>query len=113
MEAQLETLYKQQENAKVELGKPFEREQELAKKSARLAELDSMLNMDEKPDIIVMESDEEETDIDDGDIAAKSAPMSAKERPSLLETLERTAARSAAIFGGGNIEKIKRNEVSI
>jgi len=106
VEAQLETLYKQQENARAELGKPFERERELAEKSARLAELDSMLNMDEKPDIVVMSGDEEEPDVDDEDIAAKSAPMSAKEKPSLLATLEKNAEKSRAMFGGGS-EKSK------
>ena len=112
MEAQLETLYKQQENAKVELGKPFEREQELTEKSARLAELDSMLNMDEKPDIVVMGGDDEEPDVDDEAIAAKSTPMSAKERPSLLATLEKNAEKSRAMFGNKSGND-KTTEVSI
>ena len=42
-----EGLYAQQEAAKAELGKPFPQEAELTAKSARLAELDAMLNMDE------------------------------------------------------------------
>ena len=44
----LEGLYAQQEAAKAELGKPFPQEAELTAKSARLAELDAMLNMDER-----------------------------------------------------------------
>ena len=44
----LEGLYAQQEAAKAELGKPFPQEAELSAKSARLAELDAMLNMDER-----------------------------------------------------------------
>ncbi len=44
---QLENLENQQENAKVELGKPFAYETELAEKSARLVELDIALNIDE------------------------------------------------------------------
>ena len=41
----LTDLVPQQESAKAELGKPFPQEKELTEKSARLAELDSLLNM--------------------------------------------------------------------
>lgn len=41
-------LQNQQEATKAELGKPFPQEAELAQKSARLAELDAELNMEEK-----------------------------------------------------------------
>ena len=47
-ELQLESLISQQEAAKAEVGKPFPQESELALKSARLAELDAMLNMDDQ-----------------------------------------------------------------
>ena len=43
---QLDNLYQQQAAAKAEVGKPFAQEQELRDKSARLAELDVLLNMD-------------------------------------------------------------------
>ncbi|MCD7813751.1 MAG: SNF2-related protein, partial [Lachnospiraceae bacterium] len=43
----LETLEQQQEAAREEVGKPFPQEKELAEKSARLAELDADLNMDD------------------------------------------------------------------
>ena len=43
----LENLETQQEAARAELGKPFPQEAELAQKSARLAELDAELNMDD------------------------------------------------------------------
>ena len=46
-QVQLENLHNQQEAAKAELGKPFPQEAELAEKSARLAELDAALNMDD------------------------------------------------------------------
>jgi len=46
-QVQLENLQNQQEAAKTELGKPFPQEAELAEKSARLAELDAALNMDD------------------------------------------------------------------
>ena len=49
----LGNVEKQLETAKVEVQKPFEREEELAEKTARLAELDALLNMDEKePEVI-------------------------------------------------------------
>ena len=42
---QLDNLYKQQEAAKSEVGKPFPQEQELKDKISRLAILDAELNM--------------------------------------------------------------------
>ena len=45
-EQQLNDLISQRESATAELGKPFPQEAELAEKSARLAELDAILNMD-------------------------------------------------------------------
>ena len=44
--AQLENLFDQREAAKAEIGKPFPMEDELREKSARLAELDVLLNID-------------------------------------------------------------------
>ena len=44
----LENLYAQMEAAKTELGKPFPQEEELRVKSARLAELNAELNIDDK-----------------------------------------------------------------
>lgn len=49
-EQKLSALVSQQESAKAELGKPFPQEKELTEKSARLAELDSLLNMEEHAD---------------------------------------------------------------
>lgn len=48
---QLDNLYNQQEAAKVEVKKPFPLESELSQKSARLAELDAALNMDEPSEV--------------------------------------------------------------
>lgn len=45
---QLDNLYNQQEAAKVEVKKPFPLEIDLSQKSAKLAELDAALNMDEQ-----------------------------------------------------------------
>ncbi|MCD7717501.1 MAG: hypothetical protein LUI39_13840 [Lachnospiraceae bacterium] len=47
-EQKLENLRQQMQNAQEELKKPFPKEQELAEKSARLAELNALLNMDKK-----------------------------------------------------------------
>ena len=47
-EQQLDNLRSQQEAAQAELGKPFPQEAELAEKSARLAELDALLNIDDR-----------------------------------------------------------------
>ena len=42
----LDTLKQQMETARLEAEKPFVHEEELSQKSARLAELNSLLNMD-------------------------------------------------------------------
>ena len=46
VKAQLDNLFAQRKAAKAEVGKPFPQEDELREKSARLAELDAMLNID-------------------------------------------------------------------
>ena len=48
-ENRLVTLIQQRDAAQAELGKPFPQEDELAAKSARLAELDALLNMEDSP----------------------------------------------------------------
>ncbi len=70
---QLESLYDQQQAAKAELGKPFPQEAELAQKSARLAELDAILNMDNR---------------------GKEDVPNAKEKPSVLADLRGRAERT-------------------
>lgn len=47
-EKALATLKEQMANAKAEVEKPFEQEQELSEKAARLAQLDALLNMDKR-----------------------------------------------------------------
>ena len=68
---QLDNLYQQQAAAKAEVGKPFPQEQELRDKSARLAELDVLLNIDghKRP--------------------APEAVVAKSSRPSVLEGLKR------------------------
>ena len=47
-ENELDTLHQQQAAARIEVEKPFPQEEELAEKSARLAELNAQLDVDEK-----------------------------------------------------------------
>ena len=72
-ENELATLHQQQAAAQIEVEKPFPQEEELAEKSARLAELNAQLDVDEKNH--EPEQDEEEQE---------GAPR----RPSVLAALE-------------------------
>ena len=72
-ENELATLHQQQAAAQIEVEKPFPQEEELAEKSARLAELNALLDVDEKSH--EPEQDEEEQE---------DAPR----RPSVLAALE-------------------------
>jgi len=57
-EQKLENLHQQMQNAQEELKKPFPKEQELAEKSARLAELNALLNMDARDNVDAIGADE-------------------------------------------------------
>ena len=74
---QLENLYAQQDTARAELGKQFPQEAELAEKSARLAELDALLNMDEHVG---------------GEELCSDGEMETKSRPSVLAELKERAS---------------------
>ena len=71
-ENELATLHQQQAAAQIEVEKPFPQEEELAEKSARLAELNAQLDVDEKSH----DPEEEQPDED------------APRRPSVLAALE-------------------------
>ena len=75
----LDAMTAQMEAAKAELGKPFPQEEELRVKSARLAELNAELNIDERTPM--------EQLADDAAISAKA------ERPSVLARLKNTPMR--------------------
>ena len=62
-EKALATLKEQMDNAKAEVEKPFEQEQELSEKTARLAELDALLNID-KQENDVLDAEPEHTEIE-------------------------------------------------
>lgn len=59
VEQKLSNVEHQLETAKVEVTKPFAQEQELAEKLERLAELNALLNMDEKGDNALDMGDDE------------------------------------------------------
>ena len=67
VERRLENLEQQLAQAKEEAKRPFTQEAELAEKSARLAELNSLLNMDEKgsEDALGVDEDAAETEVAD------------------------------------------------
>lgn len=60
---QLKTLKQQMETAKEQVDVPFEKEQELQTKSARLAELNILLNMDKRENEMVDGEPDEDTEI--------------------------------------------------
>ena len=62
VEQKLSNVEHQLETAKVEVTKPFAQEQELAEKLERLAELNTLLNMDEKGDNALDMGDDEPED---------------------------------------------------
>ena len=81
-ENELATLHQQQAAAQIEVEKPFPQEEELAEKSARLAELNAQLDVDEKNH--EPEQDEEEQE---------GAPR----RPSVLAALEEKSDKSEPV----------------
>ena len=83
-ENQLQTLYQQRDAAQVEVEKPFPKEAELAEKSARLAELDTLLNMESRPE---PKQDMSEAELDE---------RSEGHRPSVLAGLKAAAAEKPA-----------------
>ena len=70
VKTKLENLENQQKAAEAEIGKPFPQEKELTVKSARLAELDAELNMDDR-----------------------KSPKAKEERPSVLADLKQRAGQ--------------------
>ena len=81
-ENELDTLHQQQAAAQIEVEKPFPQEEELAEKSARLAELNAQLDVDEKSH--EPEQDEEEQE---------DAPR----RPSVLAALEEKSDKTEPV----------------
>lgn len=105
VERRLETLEQQLAQAREEAKRPFAQEAELAEKSARLAELNSLLNMDEKgsEDALGVDEDVTETEVADrprqpvnyaGRVAERTADNVRK--PSVLAQLHAKQAERTA-----------------
>ena len=97
VERRLETLQQQLAEAKEEVQRPFLQEEELNEKSARLAELNALLDMDEKGDDAALGMDEEVTE---SEIPAPKREIERSadsvKRPSILAQLhEKQAERMA------------------
>ena len=60
---QLKTLKQQVDTAKEQIGIPFEKEQELQTKSARLTELNILLNMDKRENEMIDSEPDEDRDV--------------------------------------------------
>ena len=71
VEQKLSNVEHQLETAKVEVTKPFAQEQELAEKLERLAELNALLNMDEKGDN-ALDMGDDEPDDENGEQSAQA-----------------------------------------
>lgn len=93
----LDALYVQVENAKAELGKPFPQEEELRTKSARLAELNAELNIEDTTPI--------ERAAEDSTPARENVSnerIAKSERPSLLAKLKKPLPDVSASAGKNN-----------
>ena len=120
VERRLENLEQQLAQAKEEAKRPFAQEAELTEKSARLAELNSLLNMDEKgsEDALGVDDDAAETEVADrprqpvnyaGRVAERTADNVRK--PSVLAQLHaKQAERSAE---SQNLPKRKSHDMEL
>lgn len=100
---QLETLNEQLSTAKAELGKPFPQEAELAEKLARLAELNTLLNIDDNAIENASMAAEKKPDIPiSADEVKPMRNVSADKKPSILGRIREMQSNQA-----GNIPKEK------
>jgi hypothetical protein len=87
----LQNLHQQAEDIKIELSKPFEREEELRVKSVRLSELDSLLNMDASKGGINAETEKAEELLENSSDVVVPSPVSAEANQilSIAESLQK------------------------
>ena len=83
VQGKLDSLYAQMETAKAELGKPFPQEAELRTKSARLAELNIELNIDDKTPLEALAEE-----------APPRAEIAKSAKPSVLQKLHSYGTQS-------------------
>ena len=88
----LGTLIQQRDAAQAELGKPFPQEEELAAKSARLAELDALLNMEDSPG-------------QEAPVEGKTEAKEESRKPSVLAELKVAAASKPSVTKSKTCEK--------
>ena len=114
-EQKLETLQKQLETAQEEAVKPFPKEKELQEKMERLAELNSLLNMDEKE---MPQAQEKEVD-QVADLPRRSVNYAGRvsegrkekiEKSSVLGRLKTTQRNMEKGWKNGNMQKKKQEQ---
>jgi len=93
VQGKLDSLYSQMETAKQELGKPFPQEAELKTKSARLAELNIALNIDDKTPLEAMAEE-----------APPRAEIAKSAKPSVLQKLHSYDKSSKAVPTGSKYQ---------
>ena len=114
-EQKLETLQKQLETAQEEAAKPFPKEKELQEKMERLAELNSLLNMDEK----AMPQDQEKEVDQVADLPRRSVNYAGRvsegrkgkiEKSSVLGRLKTTQRNMEKGWKNRNMQKKKQEQ---
>ena len=104
---QLDTLKEQLENAKAQIGLPFPKEEELKEKLQRLAELDSLLNIDGHGGQEQAQPEETEKVVTD---VPKKTVLSDK-KPSVLGRIKQIQAQQAAKSGLSPDKQPKKDKV--
>ncbi len=120
-EVNLETVQQQLATAKVEVEKPFAKEEELTEKMERLSELNALLNMDESGPSEALGMEEDVQDVADcprkavnyaGRVSDASKIADEVRRPSVLNRLKEAKERIAAGYGNHpKPEKKKEQEL--
>ena len=106
---QLAGLREQLETAKGELGKPFPMEQELAEKTARLVELDSLLNLNDTD-----ERDVDEHSADESDVISEAAEKSSvNAKPSVIKQITEIKSEKIPTKSDITAEKKQSNSIDI
>lgn len=118
MQRDLENVQQQLETARLEVAKPFEKEQELAEKSARLAELNSMLDMDknedqpgnagEQGDSESCQPDSPERDRKAWDTAGQQENRMERGKPEIRESYQETEKPSLNVAESAGYEPVWR-----
>lgn len=102
VEQKLSNVGHQLETAKVEVTKPFAQEQELAEKLERLAELNALLNMDEKGDNALDMGDDEPED-ENGEQSAQAQEVADVPR-GRISVKEKLAQMREKAYGKKSLE---------